>query len=199
MTDLRLFPILTGSCSVAAGVPWDMVASHEKQALANHDQTLAVLASRGGLDWCELEAVMAGRQWHLMKPGTAERHILNRVNRFWADRASLAAKEAAEIVTLFVLAGPDPLVECLRRYKSGVEARITVLEEAVRAAQEMQRKISAGVSAASCETQDAESEPWERLVHGYWFDGMMASYVQQFESAVGEPTPQPAEVPCSKS
>lgn len=56
--------------------------------------------------------------------------------------------------------------------------------EALRAADQMLDMISGAVSKASCETQDCESEPWERLVHGYWFDGMMASYQGQFREAL---------------
>ena len=63
-------------------------------------------------------------------------------------------------------------------------AALARVVEALKAAQEMEQMLSAAVSSASCETQDNESEPWERLVHGYWFDGMMASYSQQIEQAI---------------
>lgn len=42
-------------------VPWELVAPHENQALANHAQTLMVLASRGGLSPAEILAMIEGR------------------------------------------------------------------------------------------------------------------------------------------
>lgn len=44
-------------------VPWSFVEPHEKQALANHDQTLVRLAERGGLSPAEMLAVVQGRRW----------------------------------------------------------------------------------------------------------------------------------------
>jgi len=39
-------------------VPWEWLAPHESQALANHDQTLKTLASRGGLSPQEMLAIV---------------------------------------------------------------------------------------------------------------------------------------------
>ena len=48
-------------------VPLWMVEPHEPQAIRNHGgQTLAVLASRGGLSPCELCAVLEDRPWAKM-------------------------------------------------------------------------------------------------------------------------------------
>jgi len=58
----QMFPILDAN----AFVPWAFVAPHEKWALNNHDQTLKRLAERGGLDWCELCAVIENRRWQAM-------------------------------------------------------------------------------------------------------------------------------------
>lgn len=44
-------------------VPWSVVAPHEAQAKSNHDQTLARLAERGGLDAHELYAVLRDKPW----------------------------------------------------------------------------------------------------------------------------------------
>lgn len=69
---------------------------------------------------------------------------------------------------------------------AAVNAQVAVLVEAVKAAQEMHETLSAATSQASCDTQDNESEPWERLVHGFWFDGLMASYRDTFEEAIAD-------------
>lgn len=47
-------------------IPWAVIASHEAQALANHDQTLERLAQRGGLDPTEAVAVLQDRPWRWM-------------------------------------------------------------------------------------------------------------------------------------
>lgn len=44
-------------------IPLDMVAGHEKQAQRNHQQSLAELARRGGLDPIELLAVLDDRAY----------------------------------------------------------------------------------------------------------------------------------------
>lgn len=56
-------------------IPWSMLAPHEKQALRNHDQTLAGLASRGGLSPCEALAVLEDRPWHRMDDIAAYRQL----------------------------------------------------------------------------------------------------------------------------
>lgn len=68
MTD-KLFPI-PGQWSVKNhkrlpyfNIPWDMIASHEAQAQANHYQTLERLAQRGGLSADEAIAVIEDRKW----------------------------------------------------------------------------------------------------------------------------------------
>lgn len=75
---MKLFPILLPSFSAderevkRAGfgslraLPWDMIEPHENQALRNHDQSLATLASRGGLSACEALAVLEDRAWRQM-------------------------------------------------------------------------------------------------------------------------------------
>jgi hypothetical protein len=52
------FPTLGGP-----SVPWSMVAPHEKQAIANHDQSLRRLAERGGLSPGELWCIVHNRKW----------------------------------------------------------------------------------------------------------------------------------------
>lgn len=70
MTNLRQFPI-AGYFSRpkwkyinGTSIPWEMIAPHEKQAMANHcGQSLERLAQRGGLGACEALAVLEDRNW----------------------------------------------------------------------------------------------------------------------------------------
>lgn len=67
------FPIL-GS---RENIPWDVIASHEEQAILNHGhQTLRTLAERGGLDWTEALAVLEDRRYTRMNVEIARRIVL---------------------------------------------------------------------------------------------------------------------------
>lgn len=52
-------------------IPWHMVKPHEKQAIANHSQTLERLEQRGGLTMSELIAVLEDREWAPIDDGAA--------------------------------------------------------------------------------------------------------------------------------
>lgn len=71
----RRFPVLgEKSRAFFKDVPFDILAPHERQALANHDQTLKRLAERGGLDLTEMVAILEDRRWEMMPlPEAAER------------------------------------------------------------------------------------------------------------------------------
>lgn len=87
------FPILGTAQRVggpALTVPMDFVAGYEKQAKANHGQTINRLKERGGLAWAELEAVLAGRSYHRMGLDDAHERVMRRVC-IWQD-----AKRRAE-------------------------------------------------------------------------------------------------------
>jgi len=66
----KLFPIIRPSrihpCTkVPAFIRWD--ALNEEQAQINHGQSLAMLASRGGLAPCEAVAIIEHRRWQKMR------------------------------------------------------------------------------------------------------------------------------------
>ena len=64
-------------------IPWDFIAPHEQQALANHGQTLNRLAERGGLGASEALDIVEGRRWGSAKPCIEnERYLVNKV-RVW--------------------------------------------------------------------------------------------------------------------
>lgn len=69
------FPIMPTSRPPVEGEPvrirWALVAPHEAQALANHSQTLARLAERGGLGAAEMVAVLEDRRWLPMRSEVA--------------------------------------------------------------------------------------------------------------------------------
>jgi hypothetical protein len=56
----RSFPILKGD---GAKIDYQLVSDHAEQARSNHGQSVDQLASRGGLSWCELYAVLHNRKW----------------------------------------------------------------------------------------------------------------------------------------
>lgn len=71
MADRR-FPLLiertTGTkWRGPTSVPWSLVEAHESQARENHDQTLEMLARRGGLDPSELLAVLSNMRYREME------------------------------------------------------------------------------------------------------------------------------------
>lgn len=57
----KQFPIMESP--VLTSVPWAFIAPHERQAQANHDQSLQRLAERGGLCLQEALAVVQDTTW----------------------------------------------------------------------------------------------------------------------------------------
>jgi hypothetical protein len=57
-------------------VPWEFMRPHERQARINHDQTLARLAERGGLDVSEALAILKGQHWKQVEWGPAVTEFL---------------------------------------------------------------------------------------------------------------------------
>jgi hypothetical protein len=66
--ERKRFPILG---SRGATIDWQLVVDHGDQAHTNHGQTVARLAERGGLSWCELHAVLHNRRWQKMDSNEA--------------------------------------------------------------------------------------------------------------------------------
>lgn len=77
MTDR--FPILGSEKRMRGAkrltVPWSTVEPHAGQAYRNHGQTLERLATRGGLGWSELLAVLKDREWARMGENVAEAEV----------------------------------------------------------------------------------------------------------------------------
>jgi hypothetical protein len=90
------FPIMFGGSRYGERkltVPLALVLEHEKQALANHSQSVARLKERGGLSWCELSAVLGDRQWFRMDTDNAHEHAMRRV-LVWQQKQRAAALPA---------------------------------------------------------------------------------------------------------
>ena len=68
MINRKGFPIL-GQRGVY--VDWQLVADHGGQVDTNHGQTVARLAERGGLSWCELFAVLHNQRHQKMDQNEA--------------------------------------------------------------------------------------------------------------------------------
>jgi hypothetical protein len=70
----RRFPIFLGEqrslwMELPDSIPWEAIAPHERQASANHGQSLETLARRGGLSPYELLAVLLDQPfWRCMLP-----------------------------------------------------------------------------------------------------------------------------------
>ena len=87
------FPILG---SGGAKIDLQLVADHGKQAQANHYQTVARLAERGGLSWCEVYAVLHNRKYEKID----------------TNEAMLACREL-EARYLAAFRQPAPRAECM--------------------------------------------------------------------------------------
>jgi hypothetical protein len=64
----RMFPIMRYP---APGIPWAVLAPHERQAQRNHGQSLKRLAQRGGLSPAEAVAVITGKGYGEIGPDDA--------------------------------------------------------------------------------------------------------------------------------
>ncbi|WP_299538266.1 hypothetical protein [uncultured Herbaspirillum sp.] len=68
-------------------IPWEMIAPHERQARANHGQSLERLAERGGLAACEAIDIIEGRRWGSAAPCIEnERYLINKVREWRASQ-----------------------------------------------------------------------------------------------------------------
>lgn len=90
---MRLFPILASAGGYGRQpapprtLPWEMIATHEPQALRNHGQTIERLAERGGLSHKEALAVIEGKDFYDLPETAAEAaaKLLVLVDRFNAS------------------------------------------------------------------------------------------------------------------
>jgi hypothetical protein len=102
----RVFPILSARPGDPCSIPWAMLAPHEAQAIQNHDQDLAKLASRGGLGVAEAVAVLEGRSLREVR-GMGDADAVARLTALvdaWLVRNSTIGREAAAIRTREIVA-----------------------------------------------------------------------------------------------
>lgn len=86
MSDPIQFPVLNSK--PRQYVPWAFVAEHERQAQANHYQTVKRLAERGGLSWCEMLAVVMDVEYRRIRKDIDHRaHVLKRLAEWEARRS----------------------------------------------------------------------------------------------------------------
>jgi hypothetical protein len=62
-----------------APLPWDVVAGHDAQALANHGKTLEAIAAAGGLEPAQAVAIIEGRPYREMPVVNALRRLAEHV------------------------------------------------------------------------------------------------------------------------
>lgn len=89
----RMFPVLFGSdrkkyeaIGAPKAVPWELLAAHESQALANHSQSLEILARRGGLGIEEMAPILEGRKAFPLIPLDQAMAIVQRHLAEWRAR-----------------------------------------------------------------------------------------------------------------
>lgn len=83
----KQFPVLHSSHREGEPeyVPWEILEPHESQAYANHGQSLEQLASRGGLSWWEIYAVINDKEFDYGSNHTSnyyKRAVLDAVEKF---------------------------------------------------------------------------------------------------------------------
>lgn len=122
----RPFPILHAGFSV----PWWLIAPFEPQARHNHDQSLEHLASRGGLDPCEMLHVIHGLS---MRGGTSPWPNPTETLKAWVKTQSAFASQ--ELIT----AQMEELRIGRLALQAAVQERDHVCGALTRATEEMQR------------------------------------------------------------
>ncbi|MCK5604772.1 hypothetical protein KAR91_22980 [Candidatus Pacearchaeota archaeon] len=71
---MKIFPIMNGE--QVCGILWEAVKPYTYQALRNHQQSLDMLARRGGLDPLELWCVVNNISWReLISLGTPHKEL----------------------------------------------------------------------------------------------------------------------------
>jgi hypothetical protein len=91
----RLFPLVVDRDRSLAfpeaptALPWPLVAAHENQALINHGQSIAELATHSGIDWSEMVAVLEDRPWRWMSIDEAA----ERLEELFADSVFTLPKQ----------------------------------------------------------------------------------------------------------
>lgn len=84
MLEPFTMPIINTRLSVT----WRPTAQDRERAVFNHDQTLEQLKARCGVDWTELDAIVANEPWEHHK--RTEDTSRMRVHRILSQRAELA-------------------------------------------------------------------------------------------------------------
>lgn len=91
MSDGKTFPVMVSWREQHAlppcprSVPWEFIAPHEEWAENNHEESLAELASRGGLSACEIVAIIEHRKWYKMTWAESVDQLTAKLDE-WRDR-----------------------------------------------------------------------------------------------------------------
>jgi len=91
MEEMRLFPIQGGPA-----IPWSVIAPCERQAKANHGQSLERLAKRGGLGADEAVDVLMGWRWGTCGESIAETDRRGRLDEMNRRRAEIVHERHIE-------------------------------------------------------------------------------------------------------
>lgn len=77
---MKLFPIITPTRKKEY-IPYEIIKSHEDQAIKNHGQTLERLTQRGGLSWSEVYAVLTDNDFPLGKNWISEQYYEKKLKK----------------------------------------------------------------------------------------------------------------------
>lgn len=138
MRKARLFP-----CQGGPAVPWDLIAPHEAQAIANHEQSLEELARRGGLSPNEMMCVLEDKRLSLRYSDSTAREMLCAVLRQYHEtRATerVKALEAERDALREQLAVRDAAILAVEQAAYELESRLAAQAEELRRYREFVRE-----------------------------------------------------------
>lgn len=96
----RKFPILRNlkfTREEQQYIPWEVIEPHEKQAVANHGQTLKRLAERGGLTWYEIYNVLTDQNTPYHKDRDYKKLCEPLIQKYWTLK-NMGAEDAKLIL-----------------------------------------------------------------------------------------------------
>lgn len=127
-----VFPILIGAYGIeryltslrdgnqpflVVAIPWALISPHESQARLNHGQSLAMLASRGGLAAAEALAVIEDRTYHRQGFCHSHKLLTDKVNAHHLAEWQVMRDQQRQLPVHFVAAAKR-LIDAARFQKN---------------------------------------------------------------------------------
>lgn len=161
---MRQFPIMVGYRGTAgpcpSAIPWDAIAPYEGHALANHQQTLEKLASRGGLDPVEAYFVMTGRTWNDVRVPVSdelEREACAFIDNLVRDRDAVRVERDALMVRIDKLL---TILKAVKENRAAADFEWTALDDEIKDALAENRIEPAPMECSSCHKTSRDVQPY---------------------------------------